>query len=91
MGRALGAVHVKDDAVGRGTLVHPVNPGAGQIHQRLQVGVARQPLGLEAPDLAAGGGQALQPLATNDRPHCGITGKPLGVVDVLVAGEPAED
>jgi hypothetical protein len=34
--------------------------------------------------------QALQPLATNDRPHRGITGEPLGVVDVLVAGEPAE-
>jgi hypothetical protein len=28
--------------------------------------------------------------AANDRPHCGITGKPLGVVDVLVAGEPPE-
>jgi hypothetical protein len=63
----------------------PANPSAPP-------GWRRSPaLGLEAPDLAAGGGQALLPLAINDRPHRGITGKPLGVVDVLVAGEQAED
>src|SRR5918994_6157978 len=44
----------------------------------------------KAPHLAAARGQAIQPLTTNDRPHRGITGQPLGVVDVLVAGEPAE-
>ena len=72
VGRALGAVHVEDDAFGRLALVHPVDPGAGQIHQRRQVGVGRQPLGLEAPDLAAGRGQAIQPLTADDRPHRGI-------------------
>src|SRR5918996_2342646 len=45
---------------------------------------------LAAPHLAAARGQAIQPLTTDDRPHRGITGEPLGIVDVLVAGEPAE-
>ena len=35
--------------------------------------------------MAAARSQAIQPLTTNHRPHCGITGQPLGVVDVLVA------
>jgi hypothetical protein len=70
--------------------VHPIDPGAGQIHQRLQVGVARQPLGLEAPDLAAGGSRVIQPVPTDDRAHDGIAGEPLGVVDALVASEPTE-
>jgi hypothetical protein len=49
--------------------------------------LVRQPLGLEAPNLAAGRSQA--PF-TADRPHGGITSEPLSVVHVLVAGKPAE-
>ena len=70
--------------------MHPVDPGAGQIRQRLQVGVGRQPLGLEAPHLAARRGRTIEPVTANDRPHGGVAGEPLGVVDILVAGEPTE-
>ena len=70
--------------------MHPVDPGAGQIRQRLQVGVGRQPLGLEAPHLAARSGRTIEPVTANDRPHGGVAGEPLGVVDILVAGEPTE-
>ena len=90
MGRALGAVHVENDAFGRLPCMHPVDPGSGQVHERLQVGVGRQPLGLEAPDLAARSGRTIEPVTANDRPHRGVAGEPLGIVDILVAGEPTE-
>lgn len=43
VGWTFGAVHVEDDALGRLALMHPVDPGAGQIHQRRQVDLARRP------------------------------------------------
>jgi hypothetical protein len=67
-----------------------IDPGAGQVRQGLEVGLGRQPLRLKAPHLAAGSGQAIQPLSADDRTHGGITGESLGVVDVLVAGETPE-
>ena len=62
-----------------------------QIAQSLQVGVRCQPHGLEAPHLAAGCGRTIETLATDDGPHGWITGEPRRVVDILVAGEAAED
>jgi len=50
----------------------------------------RQPLGLEAAHLAAGRGEALEPLPADDRPHGWIAGEPLGIVDILVAGQASE-
>jgi hypothetical protein len=70
--------------------MHPVDPSAGQIRQRRQVGVGRQPLGLEAPHLAVGSGGTIEPVTANDRAHRGVAGEPLGVVDILVACEPTE-
>ena len=70
--------------------MHPVDPGARQIRQRFQVGVRRQPLGLEAPHLAARSGRTIETLTADDGPHGGVAGEPLGVVDILVAGEPTE-
>jgi hypothetical protein len=67
-----------------------VDPGARQIGEGLQVGVARQPLGLEATPLAARSGRAIQPLTTDDRAHDGVAGEPLRVIDILVPGEPTE-
>jgi len=90
VGRALGTVHVEDDAVGRLAFVHAVDPSARQIRERLQVGVGRQPLGLEAAHLAARSGRTIETLTADDRPHRGVAGEPLGVVDILVAGEPTE-
>jgi uncharacterized protein (TIGR03032 family) len=45
---------------------------------------------LEAAHLAARGGRAIETLTADDRPHRGVAGEPLGVVDILVAGEPPE-
>jgi hypothetical protein len=90
MGRAFGAVHVENDAARRLAIVDPVDPDTQQICEGLQVGVARQPLGLEAPHLAAGSGEAIQPLTADDRPLRRITGEPLGVIDILIASEPPE-
>ena len=90
VGRALGTVHVEDDRAGRLAFVHPVDPGARQIRQGFQVGVRRQPLGLEAPHLAARRGRTIETLTADDGPHRGIESEPLGVVHVLVAGEPTE-
>jgi hypothetical protein len=70
--------------------MHPLDPGCGQIRKRLQVGVGRQPLGLEAPHLAARGGRTIEPVTANDRSHGGVAREPLGIVDILVAGEPTE-
>ncbi len=90
MGRALGTVHVEDDAVGRLAFVHAVDPSARQIRERLQVGVGRQPLGLEAAHLAARSRRTIETLTADDRSHGWIASEPLGVVDILVAGEPTE-
>ena len=70
--------------------MHPVDPGARQIGQRLQVGVGRQPLGLEAPHLTAGSCRTIEPLTADDGPHGGVAGESLGVVHVFVASEPTE-
>jgi hypothetical protein len=68
----------------------PADPGAGQIRQRRQVGVGRQPPGLEGPHLAARGGGTIEPVTSDDRAHRGVAGEPLGVADILVAGDPTE-
>ena len=68
----------------------PVDPGAGQVGQGGEVGLAGQPLGLEAAHLAGRGGTTVQPAAIDHRAHRRVVGQALGVVDVLVAGEAAE-
>jgi hypothetical protein len=69
--------------------VNALDPSAREIRQGRQVGV-RQPLGLEAPHLAAGRCRTIETLTANDRPHGGVAREPLGIVDILVAGEPTE-
>ena len=50
-----------------------------------------QPLGLEPAHLAGRGRRPVEPLPADDGAHGRVAGEPLGVVDVLVAGEPAVD
>jgi hypothetical protein len=71
--------------------VHPVDPGAGQVRERREVGFGRKPLGLETAHLAGRGRRTVEPLAAHDGAHGRVAREPLGVVDVLVAGEPAVD
>ena len=51
MGWALGTIPVENDAAGTFAGVDPVDPSAGESREAREVDVARQPLGLEAPDL----------------------------------------
>ncbi len=67
-----------------------VDPVPGQTRERGEVLLIRQPLGLEATHLAGRGRIALDGLAADDPAHRGITSQPVGVVDVLVSGKPAE-
>ena len=90
VGRALGTVHVEDDVAGRLAIMDLVEPGTRQICEGLQVGIGRQPLGLEAAHLAARSCRTIETLTADDRPHRWVAGEPLGVVDILVAGEPPQ-
>ena len=71
--------------------MHPVDPGAGQSGERGEVGLGGQPLGLEPPHLTGRGRRSVEPLTPHDGAHGRVAGEPVGVVDVLVAGEPAVD
>ena len=91
VGRALRAIHVEDDPVRRPALMHPIDPGAGEIRERREVGLGGQPFGLEPPHLAGRGRRPAKPLPSHDGAHGGIAGEAVGVVHVFVAGEPAVD
>jgi hypothetical protein len=70
--------------------MHPVDPRARQIGQCRQVYLVGQPRGLEAAHLAGGGGALIQPAAIHHRAHRRIVRQTVGIVDILIAGEPAE-
>ena len=73
IGRADARVHVEHDAVRRAAAMHPVDPLPGEIGERGEVLITRQPLRLEAPHLA-GGGRLLRHGPTADNPaHRRIT------------------
>ncbi len=85
--RTVGAVHVEHDAPRRIVVVNPVDPHPRQVRKGHEVLVVRQQLGLEPPHLAGRCPAALDRLAADDPAHRGITPEPVGVVDILVAGE----
>ncbi len=91
VGRAHRAVHVENDAVRRLAVMDTIDPCAAEISEGFQIVIGRQPFGLEPPHLAAGGAVAVVSLTTNDRAHDRIGSQPLGVVDILVAGETNKD
>ena len=85
--RADGTVHVEHHAPRRIVVVNPVDPHPRQVRKGREVLVVRQQLGLEPPHLAGRCPAALDRLAADDPAHRGITPEPVGVVDILVAGE----
>ena len=89
--RALGAVHVERDDLRRAAIVNGVDPAAGEIGQRGEVLGPRQHRGLEPTHCARRRRAALHRPATDELAHHRITAQPVGVVDVLVAGEARED
>ena len=64
-----------------------VDPAPAQVSQRGQVCFLGQHLGLKAAHLARGGRTLGHSPAPHDPTHARITAKPVGVVDVLVAGQ----
>ena len=90
VGRALARIHVEHDRPRRSPLVHCVDPLAGQIGESGEVRRTGQPLGLEAPYLAGRGSPTHWRLATDHPTHCRVTAQPVGVVHVLIAGQPPE-
>ena len=71
-------------------LVHTIDPGAGQISQCREVGLPGQPSGLETAHLAGRGGGAIEAVPIHHGTHCRIVCQTISVVDVLIAGKPAE-
>ena len=67
--------------------MNPLDPHPRQVRKGRGVLVVRQQLGLEPPHLAGRCPAALDRLAADDPAHRGITPEPVGVVDILVAGE----
>ena len=70
--------------------MHPVDPGAGKIGQRREVGLAGQPSGLETAHLAGRGGLTIQAGAIHHGTHRGIMSETIGVVHVFIPGEATE-
>src|SRR6516165_3276781 len=90
VGRALARIHVEHDGLRRSSLVHLVDPLAGKIGESSKVLGSAQPLRLEPAHLA---GRSRRP---GDRPvahypaHRRVATQSLGVVQVLIAGQPAD-
>ena len=59
--------------------MNSVDPSAGQVGQRGQVVIRRQPLGLQTPHLADRYGPPVETLANHDGPHDGSL---LGQIDI---------
>ena len=70
--------------------VQGVDPISRQIGERGEVLRPCQPLRLEAAHLAGRGGAPRNRSVTDHPPHRRIVAQPLGVVHILVAGEPAK-
>jgi hypothetical protein len=70
--------------------VHQVNPLAGQVGQRAEVGLYGKPLRLEATHLAWRSRAALRRHAADDPANSMIMTQTFGIVHVLVASQTAE-
>ena len=90
VGRALARIHVEHDDLRRSPLVHRVDPLARQIGESGEVLRPRQPLGLEAAHLAGRGAGPIGRSVADHPAHRRIAAQPLGVVHILVAGQPPE-
>lgn len=71
--------------------MHAIDPGTRQIGQRSEIGLAGQPGRLEAAHLARRCSTAIQSAAIDHRTHGRIMCQTLGIVEVLIAGQAAED
>ncbi len=91
IGLADRAIQVEDDLAYGLAVVNRINSAPGQIHERRQVRRLRQQVGLETTHLTGGSRMPLLCPAVDYVSHGWFDREPLGVVGVLVTGEPAED
>jgi hypothetical protein len=68
--------------------MNAVDPLSGEIGERGDVLITREPLRLEGPHLASGGGAVVNRSTTDNPTHGGIERQPVRIVHVLVAIEP---
>jgi hypothetical protein len=87
-GGADAGVHVEHDPLHGTASVNPVDPAPGQVSQGGQVRLLHQHLGLKPTHLAGGGCSLRHGPATHHPAHGWISAKPVGIVHVLVPGEP---
>ena len=90
VGRALARIHVEHDDPRRSPRVYLVDPPARQIRESGEVLGPGQPLRLEAAHLAGRGGRPGDRPVADHPAHRRIAAQPVGVVHVLVAGQPPE-
>ena len=70
--------------------MNALDPAPRQISQRRQIGLLGQPLGLEAAHLAGRGRSLRHGPPTHNPAQGGIMRQPVGIVHVLVSGQPPE-
>jgi hypothetical protein len=90
VGRALARIHVEQDHLRRSPLLHVVDPLAGQIGECGKVIGPAEPFRLEPAHLAGRGGISPDRPVTYDPAHRRVAAQPLGVVHILIAGQPSE-
>lgn len=90
MGGADARIHVQHHRLRRAAGIDGVDPSSRQVGQRRQVGLAGQGCGLEPPHLAGGGGLFAHGPLADDPAHGGGVAEVIGIVHVLVSGQPSE-
>ena len=90
VGGADRAVNVQHNELQPVTVMEPVDPLPVQVGQRRPVLGQGQCLGLERSHLRGRGRLCTDSPATDNLAHDGIEGQPVGIVDILVSGQPPE-
>src|SRR4051812_9867605 len=88
VGRAFARIHVEHDGLWWSPPAHLVDPLAWQIGKSDMVLGPAQPLRLKTPHLAGRGGRPIDRPIADYPTHCWIVTQPLGVVHILIAGQP---
>ncbi len=68
--------------------MNAVDPMPGEVGECDEVLTTREPLSLEAPNLAGWGGAVVNRFTTDNPAHGWITRQPVGIVHVVIASEP---
>ena len=91
MGRADRTVHVERDPFGWGKCMNPVDPLPSRISQCNAIVGCRQHLGLEPAHLTRGRSLGIYGRSPDDLPHHGIERQTIGVIHILISGQPPKD